>query len=258
MITILRAGCARQVLHISLQDILIGHRCTLSWVGGLALTLPLAEEITSRASVSDTHDTAVDLLNAPSFGHSSEGQAARMKDGPAVGDGPIWAQSDGPNERSDDDQRRDILGRHLGLVVPCGLVLLLHVRKDDGEEEACKHPGEVPNEIHIGRDGGHHDAACNHESEPQEHPGAALTQQVPCQENLCCPHSQKPEATGRRSHRQLHWVGSYGDQVAKEATEHVEEAELPPPELLLHPKADAHLEEEVEEDVQCICMQHHR
>ena len=56
------------------------------------------------------------------------------------------------------------------------------------------------------------------------------------------------------------FMGSTATEIRfpRKPQKHVEEAELPPPELLLHPKADAHLEEEVEEDVQCICMQHHR
>ena len=89
-----------------------------------------------------------------------------MKDGPTVGDGSVRAEGDGAHERSDDNQRRDVLGRHLGLVVPCGLVLLLHVSEDDGEEESCQHSSKVSYEVDVGRDGGHHDAACDHEGEP--------------------------------------------------------------------------------------------
>ena len=52
--------------------------------------------------------------------------------------------------------------------------------------------------------------------------------------------------------QQLHGIYRNRDEVAQEAAEHVEEAELPSPELLLHAETDAHLEEEIEEDVQSI------
>jgi len=157
----------------------------------------------------------------------------------AGGNGHAWGEEEDLDAGDQQHSKEAEGGCLLGLAVPGGLVLILHVADDNRHQESRKRTANMTPDVDVRRDAGHHDHREEHEQNPENRSLTMRAHDVPGQQNLGKPHTDETKTRCRRSDSQFVGVDTHRDQIAHNTTDEIEEDELSNSELLLHAKSDS-------------------